>query len=47
MVMPGVFDLQLADAWPSPSSSLAAKTQTPWIALQVAVAQSAGVVWGS
>jgi hypothetical protein len=38
---------QLAAAWPSPSSSLAEKTQTPWRVLQVPVAQLAGVVWGT
>jgi hypothetical protein len=40
-------DLQLAEGWPSPSWSLAEKTQTPETLLHVPLAQPGGVVGGT
>jgi hypothetical protein len=40
-------DLQLAAGCPSPSSSFATYSHTPWMALHLPVAQLAGVVGGT
>src|SRR5580700_1066254 len=42
-----VFDVQLAAACPSPSSSFATYSHTPWSALHLPAAQSAGAVIGT
>jgi hypothetical protein len=47
METPGIFDVQLAAVWPSPSWSLASKTHAPESVLHLAVAQLGGVVGGA